>query len=116
MGESVGLDPPFLLYFPRLVWRTFLRLLRLEPQCSPGCVERPSEVFFSKESIVLWCITNHSTVRARFQPRLRAAQTGVGTQEELNIGRKMRRIGGWGGEFNKWLRSVREMVGAKVAE
>ena len=49
-----GLDPPLVLYFPRLVLRTFLRLFRLAPPCSSGCEERASEVFFSRASIIWW--------------------------------------------------------------
>ena len=49
-----GLDPPLVLYFPRLVLRTFLRLFRLAPPCSTGCEERASEVFFSRASIIWW--------------------------------------------------------------
>ncbi len=55
-----GLDPPLILYFPRLLYRTFLRLFRLAPPCSSGCEERASEVFFSRESIIWWYVAAHA--------------------------------------------------------
>ena len=51
-----GLDPPLILYFPRLVYRTIQRLLRLAPPCSPGCEETASQVFFSRESMIWWYV------------------------------------------------------------
>ncbi len=41
-----GLDPPFVLYFPRVFVRTILRLIGLGTPCSPGCNESFREVFF----------------------------------------------------------------------
>ncbi|KAI0708931.1 hypothetical protein C8T65DRAFT_649420 [Cerioporus squamosus] len=51
-----GLDPPLALYFPRLCWRTLLRLLAIAPPRSTGCEESPREVFFSTNSILLWYV------------------------------------------------------------
>ncbi len=55
-----GLDPPLILYFPRLVCRTFLRLFRLAPPCSLGCEETASQVFFSRESMIWWYVVMHT--------------------------------------------------------
>ncbi len=51
-----GLDPPLLLYFPRLCWRTFLRLLGFVPPCTTGCEESLWDIFFSRESIIWWYV------------------------------------------------------------
>ncbi|KAJ7696200.1 hypothetical protein B0H17DRAFT_1053914 [Mycena rosella] len=83
--DVIWLDPPLALYLPRLIFRTFLRLFRLSPPCSPGCPERVSEVFLSKESIVWWCITQHRPVREREGARM--AQIGMG------VGANARRMG-----------------------
>ena len=53
-GNATGLDPPLILYFPRLFYRTIMRLLRLAPPCSPGCEEMAAEAFFSRNSILWW--------------------------------------------------------------
>ncbi|KAJ7040954.1 hypothetical protein C8F04DRAFT_1305660 [Mycena alexandri] len=91
--DVIWLDPPLVLYLPRLIVRTFLRLFGLRDPCSPGCHEQVSEVFFSKESIVWWCITGHRPVREREGARM--AQIGIGIGSNVK-GQKMRRIGGWG--------------------
>ncbi|KAI0358708.1 hypothetical protein OH77DRAFT_1208164 [Trametes cingulata] len=100
--DIIWLDPPLLLYFPRLCWRTFLRLLRLRPPCSPGCEEMAREVFFSSNSIIWWCLSNHSTVRKR--------QAELYRVDGVHVGGKRRRIGGWGGELAAWKRDVEAMV------
>ncbi|KAF8176424.1 hypothetical protein K438DRAFT_1607480, partial [Mycena galopus ATCC 62051] len=88
---------PLALYLPCIIWRTFLRLLRLEELCSPGCPETIAEVFFSKESIKY-----HRTVYERKTAPM--AKIGfVGNDVE---GQKMRRLGGWGGELRAWLDDV----------
>lgn len=102
IDTATGLDPPFALYFPRLCLRTVWRLLRLAPPCSPGCDERIREVFFSSDSIVWWCITNHRVVQKRESERYRT--------ESIHVGGRMRRIGGWGGELPEWKESVRQMT------
>ncbi|KAF7369291.1 hypothetical protein MVEN_00256900 [Mycena venus] len=61
--DVIWLDPPLALYLPRIIWRTFVRLLGLREPCSPGCPEMVSKLFFSKESIVWWCITHHRIPR-----------------------------------------------------
>ena len=100
-----GPDPPFLLYFPCLLKRTFLRLFRLGDPCAPGCDERVSEVFFSRQSILWWAITNHRPVRLR-----EAAHLEI---EGVRLGGKMRRIGGWGSELEEWKQTVSVMVNSK---
>ncbi|KAJ7220805.1 hypothetical protein GGX14DRAFT_432121 [Mycena pura] len=105
--DTIWLDPPLVLYLPRLVLRTILRMLRLQEPCSPGCPEMLSEVLFSKESIVWWCITHHRPVRER--ERARMAKIGLGIGSNV-AGRKMRRIGGWGGELRAWLDDVKRML------
>ncbi|KAJ7779161.1 AAA domain-containing protein [Mycena metata] len=105
--DVVWLDPPLALYLPRLIWRTFLRLFRLREPCSPDCPEQVSEVFFSKESIIWWCITQHRPARVR--ERARMAQIGFGVGSNIQ-GQKMRRLGGWGGELRAWFSDVRRML------
>ncbi|KAJ7303527.1 hypothetical protein DFH08DRAFT_793943 [Mycena albidolilacea] len=105
--DMIWLDPPLALYLPRIVWRTFLRLLKLEPLCSPGCPEMLSKVLFSKESIVWWCITYHRVVRDRENARM--AQIGLGIGSNID-GQKMRRIGGWGRELHAWIGDVKRML------
>ncbi|KAJ7281050.1 hypothetical protein C8J57DRAFT_1300735 [Mycena rebaudengoi] len=108
--DEIWLDPPLVLYFPRIVIRTFLRLLRLREPCSPGCLEMPQEVFFSKESILWWCLSNHWVVRRREQARFQ--QIGIGVGSNIHS-QKMRRMGGWGGQLRAWLRDVRDMFERK---
>jgi len=102
-----GLDPPLILYFPRIFLRTMLRLLRLTPPCSPGCNERFVEVFFQKESILWWCLSNHWANRAHNSARFEQIGVGLGTD---TMHRKMRRFGGWGGALKRWLHDVEVMV------
>ncbi|KAJ7922674.1 hypothetical protein B0H13DRAFT_2655552 [Mycena leptocephala] len=105
--DVIWLDPPLALYLPRLIWRTFLRLLRLRAPCSPGCIERVSEVFLSKESIVWWCITHHRPVRDRESAKMSLIGVGVGSDVD---NQNMRRIGGWGAELRAWFDDVKRML------
>lgn len=100
--DVIWLDPPLLLYLPRLCLRTLRRLLGLSPPCSPGCTERVREVFCSSDSIVWWCISQHWAVRRRFRQRMNV--------DGIHVGGKIRQLGGWGTERETWLQSVREMV------
>ncbi|KAF7317155.1 hypothetical protein HMN09_00450200 [Mycena chlorophos] len=104
--DVIWLDPPLLLYIPRIIVRTFARLLGLAPPCREGCNETLS-TFFSRENIVLWSIQNHGVARRREGARFEKIGLGVGTDVE---GRKMRRIGGWGSELTAWMESVRAMI------
>ena len=110
---SAGLDPPLLLYFPRLVIRTLLRLFGLRPPCAPGCEERFGGVFFSKDSIIWWCLSNHWINRKRNQDLMQ--RIGLGTGREVER-RRMRRIGGWGSELEQWLSDVQKMVDLRKAK
>ena len=94
-----GLDPPLALYFPRIVFRTFMRLVGLVPPCSPGCPESIKEVFFSKTSIIWWCISHHSSNRKK------------GRDMMIEYGGIVRRIGGWGGEYRTWMAGIGALVG-----
>ncbi|KAK7052029.1 hypothetical protein R3P38DRAFT_2858141 [Favolaschia claudopus] len=105
--DVIWLDPPLALYLPRVIWRTFLRLVRLREPCSPGCPEMVTEVFFSRESIVWWCITQHGPVRRREAARMTRIGLGVGSDVD---GQKMRRLGGWGKELDMWFAEVQHMV------
>ena len=108
-----GLDPPLILYFPRLVMRTFLRLFRLRPPCAPGCEEQFREVFFSKDSIIWWCFSQHWISRKRNHDMME--RIGLGTGREVER-RRMRRIGGWGSELKRWLSDVQKMVDLRRAK
>ena len=108
-----GLDPPLALYFPRLVIRTFMRLLRINQPCSPGCDERFTEVFFSRESIIWWCFTHHSTLRKRETEKAerdRAQGATVTRDAGGEVVGKRRRIGGWGAEYTAWFGAVHAMA------
>ncbi|KAF8804811.1 hypothetical protein BYT27DRAFT_7193808 [Phlegmacium glaucopus] len=111
--DIIWLDPPLLLYFPRLVIRTFLRLFRLRPPCAPGCEERIGEIFFSKESIIWWCISSHWSDRERNRVRMQQIGLGIGSDIER---RRMRRIGGWGSTLKRWLSDVQKMVDLRKAK
>ncbi|PFH49505.1 hypothetical protein AMATHDRAFT_63110 [Amanita thiersii Skay4041] len=108
--DVIWLDPPLALYLPRLLWRTILRLLGIRPSCSKGCRDSIRETFFSRDSIILWCLTQHSKVRAHGKGMMELYGVGVGRYREQW---KMRRIGGWGGGLSEWLQSVRAMVAGK---
>lgn len=97
----LGLDPPFILYFPRICYRTFARLVGYGQPCSPGCNESWREVFsFGEESILWWSWTHHDPYRKRQQAEMMS--------EEFRD--KTRRLGGWGGELENWIEDIQEMV------
>lgn len=103
--KFAGLDPPLVLYFPRLCIRTFLRIISVQPPCSPGCKETIQSVFFSKDSVLLWCLTHHSETRKRGEAIIRESGEGQG---------KIKRLGGWGSELTVWWTSVEAMVHREV--
>ncbi|KAJ7676720.1 hypothetical protein DFH06DRAFT_1279169 [Mycena polygramma] len=105
--DVIWLDPPLMLYAPRLILRTFLRLCRFQEPCSPGCPEKLSKLFFSKDSIVWFCISRHWYARKREGAKM--AQIGVGIGNDVGK-QKMRRIGGWGGELRAWFVDVKLML------
>ncbi|KAI0266952.1 hypothetical protein BC834DRAFT_822774 [Gloeopeniophorella convolvens] len=100
--DVIWLDPPLFLYFPRLCLRTLWRLLRVQEQCAADCPERFGRTFFSRDSIIWWCITQHSASRRIYGPRL--------LTDGIHVGGKMRRIGGCGNELKEWKEDVREMA------
>ena len=96
-----GLDPPFILYFPRICYRTFARLVGYGEPCSQGCDESWKSVFTpGEESILWWSWTHHTPHRQRQQVEMMS--------EEFRG--KTRRLGGWGGELEGWVKDVQEMV------
>ncbi|KAF3917480.1 hypothetical protein ABW21_db0200274 [Orbilia brochopaga] len=102
--DCIWLDPPLLLYLPRLICRTLLRLLHFAPPCAPGCDEslimalQPNDT-----SIIWWCIFHHGSVRANGQ-QLMLQDGGV------ERGGKIRRLGGWGSEYRQWMAQLTRMV------
>lgn len=107
-----GLDPPLLLYFPRLFLRSMARIFGLVAICSPGCLETVRECFFSRKSILLWCLTQHWVVRKSNEKLVQDHGIGVGRRSDEQ---KMRRIGGWGSELRKWLEDVQLVFGSAPA-
>ncbi|KAJ6475977.1 hypothetical protein C8R47DRAFT_1141922 [Mycena vitilis] len=105
--DVIWLDPPLLLYAPRLSLRTFLRLFRFQEDCSPGCPEQLSKMLFSKDSIIWFCISRHWFARKREGAKM--AQIGLGIGSDIGK-QKMRRIGGWGGELRAWFADVKRML------
>jgi hypothetical protein len=111
-----GLDPPLFLYFPRVVIRTLARLFGFREPCAAGCNETWSEAFFSRKSILLFCLSHHFYVRRKMRANLEriGLVEGSGVLNEARVvgaqKRKARRIGGWGGELRVWLGRVDEMV------
>ncbi|KAF9002259.1 AAA domain-containing protein [Cyathus striatus] len=108
--DIIWLDPPLALYLPRIILRTVLGILRLEPPCSPGCPETFSKAFFSKDSIIWWCITDHGLVRRRNTEKMKIVGLGVGSDTSRQI---MRRIGGWGSTLRRWMQDVTDMIATK---
>ncbi|KAJ4470860.1 AAA domain-containing protein [Lentinula aciculospora] len=106
--DVIWLNPPLLLYFPRLVYRTFCRLIGLERQCSDGCPETVRKVFFSKDSILLWCLSQHWVQIERNSALMKIWGLGKGTKPPEE--QKMRRLGGWGSEVEDWLENIRKLV------
>ncbi|KAF9261020.1 hypothetical protein L218DRAFT_961938 [Marasmius fiardii PR-910] len=87
--------------------RTFLRLFRLQETCSPACKESWIETFFSKNSILLYCLSAHSRKRKVWREEMQVMGIGVPSVDPEQ--QKLRRIGGWGGELKCWLEQVEEL-------
>ncbi|KAH6912007.1 hypothetical protein BKA70DRAFT_1266198 [Coprinopsis sp. MPI-PUGE-AT-0042] len=105
--DVIWLDPPFLLYIPRVIRRTFSRLFGWTEPCSPGCFENSSTLLrLDSENIIVYAIQNHWKKRRDNQARMDRIGLGVGTDVP---NRRMRRIGGWGSELGGWLAGVSEM-------
>lgn len=99
---SVGLDPPFMLYFPRLCGRTVLRILSLRPPCAPGCRETLPRVL-KRGGMLWWCFTHHHFNRTFEEDRIRKWGLHVD-------GRKVKQISGWGRDLRQWKRAVERMI------
>lgn len=69
--DVIWLDPPLMLYLPRIFTRTIARILGFAPPCAPGCPESVREAFFSKDSILWWCLSHHWSNRRRNEERMR---------------------------------------------
>ncbi|EDR15513.1 uncharacterized protein LACBIDRAFT_301968 [Laccaria bicolor S238N-H82] len=105
--DVIWVDPPLLLYFPRIIIRTLLRLFNIGDPCSPGCGETIQSVFFSSDSILWWCLSNHWANRRKNIARMAKIGLVEGTDIER---RRMRRIGGWGSELKRWIGEVERLV------
>ncbi|KIM72750.1 hypothetical protein PILCRDRAFT_737912 [Piloderma croceum F 1598] len=105
--DIIWLDPPLILYFPRILIRTLRRLFSVQPPCSPGCTETWSEALSSK-GILWWCLSNHWAVRKKYAERMRQ----YGTQN----GGGMRRLQGSGSELKAWKEAVTEIVGRHLPD
>ena len=104
--HTLGLDPPFALSFTRLVIRTFLRLIRLAPPCSPGCHESLGDVFsWGERNILWWSWSRHSPQREFCTSRMQ--------QPGIDQGGKWVRLGGWGKEVNGWLEQAKVFANAR---
>ncbi|TFK71048.1 hypothetical protein BDN72DRAFT_870114 [Pluteus cervinus] len=103
--DVIWLDPPFVLYFYRMLARTLRRIAGVAPPCSSGCDDTLG-MLFSKNSIVLWCIAHHHIMRERGEAHLRLMG--------IHVGGKMRRIGGWGSGLIEWLEAVRQLGSKEV--
>ncbi|KAF7980344.1 hypothetical protein HWV62_38777 [Athelia sp. TMB] len=95
--DIIWLDPPLVLYFPRLVLRTARRLFGRAPPCAAGCQEEWPECI-TRKGILWWALTNHAVVRTRY---------GAAGFEH---GGKLHRLGGWGGALAGWKREVRVLA------
>ncbi|KAF8518260.1 hypothetical protein BU17DRAFT_48834, partial [Hysterangium stoloniferum] len=95
----VWMDPPFILYFPRLILRTFSRLLGWTPPCSPGCGENLRTILtMGKQSILWFAWTQHLPQRAFYTSRMH-------TDEALSKGTWVR-LEGWGSKSREWLSKI----------
>ncbi|KAF7969866.1 hypothetical protein HWV62_25643 [Athelia sp. TMB] len=102
--DIIWLDPPLMLYFPRLLLRTVLGLFGRAPPCSAGCFEKWPECI-TRKGILWWCLTHHGVFRKRYGALMR--EWGV------ENGGKLRRIGGWGGALGAWQREVRVLAASR---
>ncbi|KAF8528493.1 hypothetical protein BU17DRAFT_80912 [Hysterangium stoloniferum] len=95
----VWMDPPFILYFPRLILRTLSRLFGWTPLCSPGCGENLGSILTMGEESILWFAwTQHLPLRAFYTRRMQ-------TDEALPKG-KWVKLEGWGSVSREWLSKI----------
>ncbi|KIY42906.1 hypothetical protein FISHEDRAFT_54539 [Fistulina hepatica ATCC 64428] len=100
--DVIWLDPPLVVTFYRILCRTLGRLLGTKEPCSPGCAETIREAFFSRDSILLYCLTSHWKVRRKIRAQMKQDVDG-----------KIQRLGGWGGKVRGWLQAVVEFSKAR---
>jgi len=99
--DIIWLDPPLVLYFFRILKRTFKRIFFNEEICAPGCHETLRGALASRESILLWCLSQHGPVRSTYQ--------------KLSLGKKVEeggvwhRLGGWN-QLDLWVDRVLAFV------
>ena len=67
-------------------------------------------MFFSRDSILWWCLSNHWANRRKNIARM--AEIGLVEGRDVER-RRMRRIGGWGGELREWISEVEMLVHEK---
>jgi len=91
--DIIWLDPPLRFYLPRVLWRTFLRLVGSRPTCAEGCEETWGEVF-SRKGIVWFCVTNHGRAKTKY--------TEWASRMAVENGGKMRRLDESCGDLDKW--------------
>ncbi|KAF5337887.1 hypothetical protein D9611_014781 [Ephemerocybe angulata] len=91
--DVIWLDPPLMLYLPRIFTRTIARILGFAPPCAPGCPESVREAFFSKDSILWWCLSHHWSNRRRNEERMR--WIGIGCEGKEGMGWRERGCHGW---------------------
>ena len=96
---SIGLDPPLSYYLPRLLWRTFMRLLGLRSSCAAGCKDTWGEVFSTK-GIVWFCLKNHGIARTKYKAWL--------SRMNFQAGAKMVRLDESRGELARWKDDLEE--------
>ncbi|KDQ11127.1 hypothetical protein BOTBODRAFT_35660 [Botryobasidium botryosum FD-172 SS1] len=103
--DVIWLDPPLLLYFSRLVRRSFGRVLNPSryPPCQEGCMESIRDILTPSDKSILYFALSHHWAVKRFN---RAKMTEFG----VDLGGKWRRLGGWGREREEWLAAVTKMV------
>jgi hypothetical protein len=90
-----------MLYFTRLIRRTFRRIRGTESQCAPGCRETWKGVFLRRDSILWWGIRHHWPVKRRLESAY--------AESNEKKGPKWRRLGGWGSEAREWFASVEKL-------
>ena len=92
-----------------------MRMLRFNEPCSPGRQEQATEVFFSRDSIIWWCFTQHSILRKCETEKVeRDRVQGAAVIQDVGgeaVG-KRRRIGGLGAEYSAWLGAVHTVTKA----
>lgn len=101
MWDGAGLDPPLLLYFPRLIGRTFWRIAGFGETFTEGCRETLGMVFTMGDDSILWWAWSQ-----------RAPTRQYHLQKMQEHGGKWHRIGGWGSQLRRFARDVENSIKA----